>query len=112
MLLLLREPAPERNRAWSGDRLNSLLYLIVALYYSFFSYTRDKISPLAGLETNARPLARGELNSVRASGSSDLTSPVGEWIFYFFYFLFFLGLQYYYDFKRDDKVFKFYDVMG
>ena len=45
---------------------------------------------LAGLETNARPLARGELNSVRASGSSDLTSPVGEWIFYFiFYFLFF-----------------------
>ena len=24
------------------------------------------------LETNARPLARGELNSVRASGSSDL----------------------------------------
>ena len=35
-----------------------------------------------GLETNARPLARGELNSVRASGSSDLTSPVGEWEFY------------------------------
>ena len=35
-----------------------------------------------GLETNARPLARGELNSVRASGSSDLTSPVGEWKFY------------------------------
>ena len=28
-------------------------------------------------------LARGELNSVRASGSSDLTSPVGEWIFFF-----------------------------
>ena len=26
--------------------------------------------------------ARGELNSVRASGSSDLTSPVGEWEFY------------------------------
>ena len=37
---------------------------------------------LSGLETNARPLARGELNSVRASGSSDLTSPVGEWEFY------------------------------
>ena len=36
----------------------------------------------AGLETNARPIARGELNSVRASGSSDLTSPVGEWIFF------------------------------
>ena len=36
----------------------------------------------AGLETNARPLARGELNSVRASGSSDLTSQVGEWEFY------------------------------
>ena len=35
-----------------------------------------------GLETNARPLARGELNSVRASGLSDLTSPVGEWEFY------------------------------
>ena len=35
-----------------------------------------------GLETNAHPLARGELNSVRASGSSDLTSPVGEWEFY------------------------------
>ena len=35
-----------------------------------------------GLETNARPLARGELNSVRASGSSDLTSPVGEWEFF------------------------------
>ena len=28
----------------------------------------------SGLETNARP--------VRASGSSDLTSPVGEWEFY------------------------------
>ena len=27
-------------------------------------------------------LARGELNSVRASGSSNLTSPVGEWEFY------------------------------
>ena len=27
-------------------------------------------------------LARGELNSVRASGSSKLTSPVGEWEFY------------------------------
>ena len=27
-------------------------------------------------------LARGELNSIRASGSSDLTSPVGEWEFY------------------------------
>ena len=27
-------------------------------------------------------LARGELNSVRASGLSDLTSPVGEWEFY------------------------------
>ena len=37
---------------------------------------------VSGLETNARPLARGELNSVRASGSSDLTSPVGEWKFY------------------------------
>ena len=37
---------------------------------------------ISGLETNARPLARGELNSVRASGSSDLTSPVGEGIFY------------------------------
>ena len=36
----------------------------------------------SGLETNDRPLARGELHSVRASGSSDLTSPVGEWIFY------------------------------
>ena len=36
----------------------------------------------SGLETNAGPLARGELNSVRASGSSDLTSPVGEWEFY------------------------------
>ena len=44
---------------------------------------------LSGLETNARPLARGELNSVRASGSSDLTSPVGEWIFFFFFFFFF-----------------------
>ena len=39
-------------------------------------------SCVPGLETNARPLARGELNSVRASGSSDLTSPVGEWEFY------------------------------
>ena len=53
----------------------------------------------SGLETNARPLARGELNSVRASGSSDLTSPVGEWIFFlfflfffYFFFYFFLGL--------------------
>ena len=36
----------------------------------------------SGLEINARPLARGDLNSVRASGSSDLTSPVGEWEFY------------------------------
>ena len=46
---------------------------------AIFSHHRDTD---AGLETNARPLARGELNSVRASGSSDLTSPVGEWIFY------------------------------
>ena len=45
-----------------------------------------------GLETNARPLARGELNAVRASGSSDLTSPVGEWILFFLFF-FILGLQ-------------------
>ena len=37
---------------------------------------------ISGLETNARPLAGGELNSVRASGSSNLTSPVGEWEFY------------------------------
>ena len=36
-------------------------------------------------------LARGELNSVRASGSSDLTSPVGECIFVFVVFS--LGLQ-------------------
>ena len=43
---------------------------------------REKDISNAGLETNARPLARGELNSVRASGSSDLTSPVGEWEFY------------------------------
>ncbi len=40
------------------------------------------LGAIPGLETNARPLARGELNSVRASGSSDLTSPVGEWTFY------------------------------
>ena len=33
MLLLLREPTPERNRAWSGDGLNSLFYLIVASYF-------------------------------------------------------------------------------
>ena len=38
----------------------------------------------SGLETNARPLARGELNSVRPSGSSDLPSPVGEWILFLF----------------------------
>ena len=43
-----------------------------------------------GLETNARPLARGELNSGRASGSSDLTSPVGEWIYLFFIFFNFI----------------------
>ena len=42
----------------------------------------NKLLSRSGLETNARPLARGELNSVRASGSSDLTSPVGEWEFY------------------------------
>ena len=44
---------------------------------------------LSGLETNARRLARGEINSVRASGSSDLTSPVGEWIFIYFFKFFF-----------------------
>ena len=27
-------------------------------------------------------LARGELNTVRASGLSDLTSPLGEWEFH------------------------------
>ena len=43
----------------------------------------------SGLETNARPLARSELNSVRTSGSSDLTSPVGEWIFLNFFNIFF-----------------------
>ena len=42
---------------------------------------KEKINR-TGLETNARPLARGEFNSVRASGSSDLTSLVGEWEFY------------------------------
>ena len=45
-------------------------------------HLRNCLTMVAGLETNARPLARGELNSVRASGSSDLTSPVGEWEFY------------------------------
>ena len=39
-----------------------------------------------GLETNARPLARGQLDSVRASVSSHLTSPMGEWIFFFLIF--------------------------
>ena len=63
---------------------------------------------MSGLETNARPLARGELNSVRASGSSDLTSPVGEWIFLFRITVYY----YYYYLKRDDKLVKFYDVMG
>ena len=48
-----------------------------------------EISHTTGLETNARPLARGELNSVRASGSSDLTSPVGKCFFFFFFFFFF-----------------------
>ena len=65
------------------------------IMYCTFHHFFQRIS---GLETNARPLARGELNSVRASGSSDLTSPVGEWIFFifflfiFFIFYFFLGL--------------------
>ena len=58
---------------------------------SLLSITHSSIeSASAGLETNARPLARGELNSVRASGSSDLTSPVGEWNFNLIFF--FLGL--------------------
>ena len=35
-------------------------------------------APFPGLETNARPHARGELNSIQASGSSDLTSPVAS----------------------------------
>ena len=50
---------------------------------------RGSIARYPGLETNARPLARGVLNSVRASGLSDLTSPVGEWICVFFFFFFF-----------------------
>ena len=45
MLLLLREPAPERNRAWSGDGLNSLFYLIVASYFfSNLPYSGNYIS--------------------------------------------------------------------
>ena len=45
MLLLLREPAPERNRAWSGDGLNSLVYLIVASYFfSNLLYSGNYIS--------------------------------------------------------------------
>ena len=45
MLLLLREPAPERNRAWSGDGLNSLFYLIVASYFfSSLLYSGNYIS--------------------------------------------------------------------
>ena len=45
MLLLLREPAPERNRAWSGDGLNSLFYLIVASYlFTILLYSGNYIS--------------------------------------------------------------------
>ena len=50
--------------------------------------------PDAGLETNARPRR--------------VKFRPGEWIFFFF----FLGLLYYYYLKRDDKLVKFYDVMG
>ena len=36
------------------------------------------VSPTAtGFKTNARPLARGELKSIRASGLPDMTSPAG-----------------------------------
>ena len=35
-------------------------------------------------ETNARPLARGELESIRASGLPDMTSPAGERYFSLF----------------------------
>ncbi len=40
------------------------------------------IKQLRGSQGWKLTLARGELNSVRASGSSNLTSPVGEWEFY------------------------------
>ena len=53
---------------------------------------------VTGLETNARPLARGELNSVRASGSSDLTSPAGELIFFIFFLFLFLFFYFFYFF--------------
>ena len=49
---------------------------------SFLKYGIMLRVSVTGLETNARPLARGELNTVRASGLSDLTSPLGEWEFH------------------------------
>ena len=64
----------------SGHLNNSM----VSMHYLDSLSRLSVLNGFTGLETNARPLARGELNSVRASGSSDLTSPVGEWIFLIF----------------------------
>ena len=64
-------------------QLDDLSTMTVKLsFYSLPQQMGQNFKMCTGLETNARPLARGELNSVRASGSSDLTSPVGEWEFY------------------------------
>ena len=47
------------------------------------SVTFPDCMPFTGLETNAGPLARDELNYVRASGSSDLRLRGGRVDFFF-----------------------------
>ena len=66
-----KRPSDDSLRGWCA----SIYPATIHSSYIFLSLINDRRT---GLETNEL----GELNSVRASGSSDLTSPVGEWEFY------------------------------
>ena len=50
---------------------------LFSLEMYLWSRTNPVATSSAGFKTNARPLARGELKSIRASGLPDMTSPAG-----------------------------------
>ena len=62
---------------WNVDNRNNVYLLRIITRGS-----NSKFQLTVGVQGWKLTLARGELNSVRASGSSDLTSPVGEWEFF------------------------------
>ena len=54
-------------------------------YFTDVFINIKKKNPLPGWKLTLARSPEVKLNSVRASGSPDLTSPVGEWIFLFFF---------------------------